>query len=97
MTLHYFLNGRLDPKQDLSTESVDGICQQTDSRNRFYLDVNTGPKYKATTWYLNGFPSLVVTLGQQCDVGEKPTAILYTYINHHAQPPIIPQHNHSNT
>ena len=24
-------------------ESVDGICQQTDSRNRFYLDVKTGP------------------------------------------------------
>ena len=32
---------------------------------------------------------LVVTLGQQYDVGEKPTAILYTYINHHAQPPIM--------
>ena len=41
--------------------------------------------------------TLVVTLGQQYNVGEKPTAILYTYINHHAQPPIIPQHNHSNT
>ena len=39
--------------------------------------------------------SVVVTLGQQYNVGEKPTAILYTYINHHAQPPIIPQHNHS--
>ena len=38
-----------------------------------------------------------ITLGQQYNVGEKPTAILYTYINHHAQPPIIPQHNHSNT
>ena len=53
-------------------------------------------KYKATTWYLNGFPT-GVTLGQQYNVGEKPTALLYTYINHHAQPPIIPQHNHSNT
>ena len=39
----------------------------------------------------------VVTLGQQYNVGEKSTAILYTYINHHAQPPIIPQHNLSNT
>ena len=29
---------------------------------------------------------LVVTLGQQYNVGEKPTVILYTYINHHAQP-----------
>ena len=40
---------------------------------------------------------LVVTLGQQYNVGEKPTVILYTYINHHAQPPIILQPNHSNT
>ena len=61
-----------------------------DSSNIHYK----GCKYKATTWYLNGFP-LVVTLGHQYNVGEKPTAILYTYINHHAQPPIIPQHNHS--
>ena len=58
-----------------------------------------GYKYKATTttWYLNGFPLVIVTLGQQYNFGEKPSAILYTYINHHAQPPIIPQHNHSNT
>ena len=28
---------------------------------------------------------MIVTLGQQYNVGEKPTAILlYTYINHHA-------------
>ena len=55
-----------------------------------------GYKYKATTWYLTGFPTeLAVTLGQQYNVGEKPTVVLYTYINHHAQPPIIPQHNHS--
>ena len=39
---------------------------------------------------------MVVTLGQQYNVGEKPTVILYTYyINHHAQPPIITQHNHA--
>ena len=31
---------------------------------------------------------------QQYNVGEKPTVILYTYISHHAQPPIITQHNH---
>ena len=37
---------------------------------------------------------MVVTLGQQYNVGEKPTVILYTYINHHAQPPIITHHNH---
>ena len=27
---------------------------------------------------------MVVTLGQQYNVGEKPTVILYTYINRHA-------------
>ena len=35
---------------------------------------------------------MVVTLGQQYNVGEKTTVILYTYINHHAEPPIITQH-----
>ena len=30
---------------------------------------------------------MVVTLGQQYDVGEKPTVILYTYINRHAGTP----------
>ena len=29
---------------------------------------------------------MVVTLGQQYNVGEKPTVIPYTYINHHAEP-----------
>ena len=43
----------------------------------------------------NGVPqSMVVTLGQQYNVGEKPTVILYTYINHHAEPPIITKHKH---
>ena len=32
------------------------------------------------------------TLGQQYNVGEKPTVVLYTYINHHAQLPVITQH-----
>ena len=42
-------------------------------------------KYKTTTWYLNGFPTGIATLGQQYNVGEKPTVIiLYTFINHHA-------------
>ena len=43
--------------------SVDRICHQTDSMDRFYLDVKTGP--------------IIITLGQQYNVGEKP--ILYTY------------------
>ena len=47
---------------------------------------------------------MVVTLGQRYDVGEKPTVILYTYINSHAEHPkklltnknivlIVPYHN----
>ena len=40
---------------------------------------------------------MVVTLGQQYNVREKPTVILYNYINHQAQPPIITQHNHCST
>ena len=30
---------------------------------------------------------MVVTSGQQCHVGEKPTVTLYTYINRHAGTP----------
>ena len=30
---------------------------------------------------------MVVTLGQQYDVGEKPVVVLYTYINRHAGTP----------
>ena len=39
-----------------------------------------GCKYKTSLWHLNG-------LGQQYNVGEKPTVILYTYINRHAGTP----------
>ena len=38
----YFLKWSFGPK----IESVDGICHQTDSMNRFYLDVKTGPYYR---------------------------------------------------
>ena len=31
---------------------------------------------------LKGFPN-EVTLGQHYNIGEKPTVIVYTYINHH--------------
>ena len=44
-----------------------------------------GCKDKASTWYLNGFPDDGGSnLGQQYNVGEKPTVILYNYINRHA-------------
>ena len=42
---------------------------------------------------LNGFPT-GSNLELTVIVGENPT-MMYTYINHHAQPPIIPQRNHS--
>ena len=35
---------------------------------------------------LNGFP-MVVTFGQQCNIGEKTTVILYNYINRHVGTP----------
>ena len=44
---------------------------------------------------LNGFP-VGSNLKLTVIVGESPITMIYIYINH-AQPPIIPQHNHSNT
>ena len=40
---------------------------------------------------------MVVTLGLQCNVGEKPTVILHTYINRHAEPPDITDLSHRGT
>ena len=45
-----------------------------------------GCKYKTSSWHINGFP-MEITLGQQYNVGEKPTVILYTYNNRHAGTP----------
>ena len=56
-----------------------------------------GYKYKATTCYLTGFSNGSNLLGQQYNVGEKPTVILYTYINHHAEPPFRTKHKHCST
>ena len=44
-----------------------------------------GCKYKSSYGIQTG-SLMVVTLGQKCNVGEKPTVILYTYINRHAEP-----------
>ena len=38
---------------------------------------------------------MAVTLGQQYIVGEKPTVILYTYINRHAEPLNITNHKNN--
>ena len=40
---------------------------------------------------------MVVTLGQQCPVGEEPTVTRYTYINHHAGTPDKKQKQNRNT
>ena len=50
MTPH-FLKWSFGPK----IESVDGICQQTDSRNRFYLDVKAVVKYVGGFWPIGVF------------------------------------------
>ena len=44
--------------------------------------INTKPLHGIET----GSP-MVVTLGQQYNIGEKPTVILYTYINRHGGTP----------
>ena len=47
-----------------------------------------GCKYKTSSWHLNGFPdgNNIGSTGI-INVGEKPTVILYTYINRHAGTP----------
>ena len=52
MTPH-FLKWSFGPK----IEYVDGICQQTDSMNRFYLDVKTGPKQPSLPEYTRCYSS----------------------------------------
>ena len=47
-----------------------------------------GCKYKTFSWHLNGFPDgNNIGSTSQYTVGEKPTVILYTYINRHAGTP----------
>ena len=48
-----------------------------------------GCKYKNSSWHINGFPdgNNIDWLVQQYNVGEKPTVILYTYINRHVGTP----------
>ena len=45
-----------------------------------------GCEYKTSSWHLNGFP-MVVTLGQQYYVEDKPIVMMYTYIDRHAGTP----------
>ena len=86
-----------DHEQDWQPYPVDPYSAICDDHTYIHTYYYIGYKYKATAWYLTGFSPMVVTLGQQYNVGEKPTVILYTYIDHHAQPPIITQYNYCNT
>ena len=54
-----------------------------------------GCKYKTSSWHLIGF-AMVVILGQQYNVEEKPTVIVYTYINRHAGTPDKKQKQNKN-
>ena len=58
MTPH-FLIWSVGPK----IGSVDGICHQTDSMDRFYLDVKTGPKVHACQGTSEGSSAEVFMLG----------------------------------
>ena len=52
------------------------------------LDGIKGCKYKTSSWHLNRFPDADnIELGQQYNVGEKPTVILHIYTNRHAGTP----------
>ena len=47
------------------------------------------------TWYLNGFPNGSNNGSTvQCRGEAHRYTVRYTYINHHAQPPVITQHTH---
>ena len=41
-------------------------------------------KYKISSWHLNGFPDGSNIVGSFFNNGEKPTVMLYTYVNRHA-------------
>ena len=43
-----------------------------------------GCKYKTSSWHLNRFPDADNIGSTEYNVGEKPTVILYIYINRHA-------------
>ena len=68
------------PGHQTDIKNKQKICG-TSSNIVVIRDYSISYKDKAT-----GSP-IVVTLGQEYNVGEKPTFILYTSINRHAEPP----------
>ena len=91
--LHTYINRHArTPEKTVKTKQRQ--CSTPSPMVLVILDYYMGYKYKATTWYLTGSP-MVVTLGQQYNVGEKPNVTLYIYtpsINHHAEPPNKTKH-----
>ena len=65
------------PEKTLKTKQRQ--CSTTSSHMIVIIYYYIGYKYKATTWYLAGFPNGSNLLGQQYNVGEKPT-VIYIYI-----------------
>ena len=59
------------------------------------LGGNIGCRDKDFFMVSEGFPNNVTTSGQQNNIREKPSVILYTYINHHAGTPKLQIKEHS--
>ena len=56
-----------------------------------------GCKYQTSSWHLIGFPNNGSNIGSTYNVGEKPTVILYTYINRHSGTPDKKQKQNRNS
>ena len=46
-----------------------------------------GCKYKTSLWRSSMLVTMIVTLGQRYNIGEKPTAMMCAYINRHGGKP----------
>ena len=67
------LNKRLNASRPYKHPSV---------RGENIVDGIIGCEYKTSSWHLNGFPDDGSNIGsQQYNTGEKPSVMLYTYIN----------------
>ena len=75
-------------KKNLNASKPSEHPSSGEKMSKVYLGGNIGCRDETSSWHLNGFPDgTVVTSGQQYNLGEKSTVILYTYINRHAGTP----------
>ena len=72
--LYIYINHHEDTRKTLKTNQ-----KQCSTLSHMIVIIYSyiGFKYKATTWYLNGFPN-GSNLGLTVHVGENPTVLLYT-------------------